>query len=96
MALRPQVKLIAGRWFTPGQREVVVSQKLARRFASFHAGDTFRREARAEPQWLPHTDYWCRRVLSCERCVASDGRWTQKPTIQKYQTLGGLRVTDRN
>jgi len=42
MALRPQVKLISGRWFTPGQREVVVSQKLARRFAGFQVGDTFR------------------------------------------------------
>jgi putative ABC transport system permease protein len=42
MALRPQVKLIAGRWFTPGKREVTVSRKLARRFARFHAGDTFR------------------------------------------------------
>jgi putative ABC transport system permease protein len=42
MALRPQVKLISGRWFTPGKREVVVSQKLARRFAHFNIGDTFR------------------------------------------------------
>lgn len=42
MALRPQVKLTAGRWFTPGKREVVVSQKLARRFAEFNIGDTFR------------------------------------------------------
>ena len=41
-ALRPQVKLVSGRWFTPGQREVAVSQKLARRFAHFHAGETFR------------------------------------------------------
>lgn len=42
MALRPQVKLIDGRWFTPGKREVVVSKKLARRFALFNIGDTFR------------------------------------------------------
>jgi len=41
-ALRPQVKLVSGRWFTPGQREVAVSQKLARRFAHFHAGEIFR------------------------------------------------------
>ena len=41
-ALRPQVQLVAGRWFTPGKREVVVSRKMARRFASFHVGDTFR------------------------------------------------------
>ncbi len=42
MALRPQVKLVSGRWFTPGKREVAVSQKLARRFASFHIGDSFK------------------------------------------------------
>jgi putative ABC transport system permease protein len=40
--LRPQVKLISGRWFMPGQREVTVSGKMARRFAGFQVGDTFR------------------------------------------------------
>jgi ABC-type lipoprotein release transport system permease subunit len=40
--LRPQVHLVAGRWFTPGQREVVVSAKLARRFAHFDLGDSFK------------------------------------------------------
>src|SRR3954447_16461413 len=29
MDLRPQVKLVAGRWFTPGKRELVVSRRLA-------------------------------------------------------------------
>jgi len=42
MSLRPQVKLVAGRWFMPGRREVAVSTKMARRFASFKVGDTFR------------------------------------------------------
>ena len=42
LALRPQVKLIGGRWFTPGKREVTVSRKMARRFASFKIGDSFR------------------------------------------------------
>ncbi len=41
-ALRPQVKLTAGRWFTAGKREVTVSRKLARRFQHFNVGDTFR------------------------------------------------------
>jgi putative ABC transport system permease protein len=36
------VTLVAGRWFTPGQREVAVSRKMAQRFAGFHLGDTFR------------------------------------------------------
>jgi len=42
MALRPQVKLVSGRWFAAGKREVTVSQKLAHRFAHFNVGDTFR------------------------------------------------------
>ena len=40
--LRPQVKLIAGRWFTPGQREIVVSRRLAKRFANFGIGQSFK------------------------------------------------------
>jgi putative ABC transport system permease protein len=42
MELRPQVKLAAGRWFEPGKREVVVSAKLAQRFANFDIGNTFK------------------------------------------------------
>lgn len=41
MELRPQVKLVAGRWFEPGKREMVVSAKLAKRFANFDIGQTF-------------------------------------------------------
>ncbi len=41
MDLRPQVKLVAGRWFTPGHRELVVSRRLAARFANFDIGGTF-------------------------------------------------------
>lgn len=40
--LRPQVKLVAGRWFNPGLREVVVSQRLAARFANMEIGQTFK------------------------------------------------------
>ena len=39
--LRPQVTLVSGRWFTPGKREVVVSRRLAARFANFELGDRF-------------------------------------------------------
>jgi putative ABC transport system permease protein len=42
LALRPQVALVAGRWFVPGKREVVVSRRLAARFANFEVGQTFR------------------------------------------------------
>ena len=52
MELRPQVKLVDGldrngrtvpsRWFEPGKREIVVSAKLARRFANFDIGDSFK------------------------------------------------------
>src|SRR5262245_11783287 len=39
--LRPQVQLVAGRWFAPGKREVVVSRRLARRFANFDIDNSF-------------------------------------------------------
>ena len=42
MELRPQVKLVQGRWFTPGKREAVVSNKMANRFASTGIGDKFK------------------------------------------------------
>lgn len=42
MELRPQVQLAAGRWFEPGKREVVVSAKLAKRFANFDLGQSFK------------------------------------------------------
>ena len=40
--LRPQVQLVAGRWFDPGHREVVASRRLAGRFANLQIGDKFR------------------------------------------------------
>jgi putative ABC transport system permease protein len=52
MDLRPQVRLVPGRdargdpaesrWFTPGKREVVVSERLARRFANLAIGQSFK------------------------------------------------------
>jgi len=42
MALRPQVKLVRGRWFVPGKREAVVSMKMAKRFADTDVGQKFR------------------------------------------------------
>src|SRR5215475_1608410 len=38
--MRPQIHIIAGRWFTPGQREVVVSSSINRRFEHANNGDT--------------------------------------------------------
>jgi putative ABC transport system permease protein len=38
--MRPGTKLVAGRWFTPGQREVVVSKSVQQRFAQTGIGDT--------------------------------------------------------
>ncbi len=38
MHLRPQVRLTQGRWFTPGKREAVVSEQVARRFAQCDLG----------------------------------------------------------
>lgn len=42
MELRPQAKLTDGRWFAPGRREVVVSQRMAARFAGFETGGTIK------------------------------------------------------
>ncbi len=41
-ALRPQVGLVEGRWFEPGMREVVVSRRMARRFAGMGIGQSFK------------------------------------------------------
>jgi putative ABC transport system permease protein len=40
--MRPEVKLAQGRWFTPGQREVVVSKSISERFANASMGDEVR------------------------------------------------------
>ena len=42
IALRPQVELVEGRWFIPGKREIVVSSRLAARFANFEVGGSFK------------------------------------------------------
>jgi putative ABC transport system permease protein len=39
MEMRPEVKLVSGRWFTPGQREIVVSNSVHKRFAQANIGD---------------------------------------------------------
>jgi ABC-type antimicrobial peptide transport system permease subunit len=38
--MRPKIKLIAGRWFNPGQHEVVVSKSINNRFSKTNIGDT--------------------------------------------------------
>ncbi len=40
--MRPQIRLVGGRWFTPGRREVTVSSDIKRRFAHANIGDTMR------------------------------------------------------
>ena len=40
--LRPQVTLSGGRWFRPGLREVVISKRLAARFANTGIGEKFK------------------------------------------------------
>jgi len=39
LELRPRVNLLEGRWFTPGQREVVLSESIHKRFAHSNVGD---------------------------------------------------------
>lgn len=40
LELRPKVKILEGRWFNQGQREVVVSESIKKRFAHANIGDT--------------------------------------------------------
>jgi putative ABC transport system permease protein len=40
LTLRPNTKLVEGRWFTPGQREVVVGKSIHNRFSGANVGDT--------------------------------------------------------
>jgi putative ABC transport system permease protein len=42
LQLRPQVTLLEGRWFEPGKREVVVSKRLAARFAGLELNGSFK------------------------------------------------------
>jgi len=40
-ALRPQVRLVRGRWYRPGARELTVSRSIATRFRDCNLGDEF-------------------------------------------------------
>lgn len=40
LKLHPKVKLLEGRWFAPGLREIVVSRSIRKRFAHSNPGDT--------------------------------------------------------
>jgi putative ABC transport system permease protein len=40
LEMRSKVKIVAGRWFTPGQREIVVSKSIHDRFSQTNIGDT--------------------------------------------------------
>lgn len=40
--MRPEIKLLEGRWFSPGQREIVVSKPIHERFAHANLGDEIR------------------------------------------------------
>jgi putative ABC transport system permease protein len=40
LTLRPNTRLVEGRWFTPGQREVVVGKSIHDRFSGANVGDT--------------------------------------------------------
>jgi len=42
MELRPQVRLVQGRWFAPGYREIVASTRVAQRFLHCNVGGTLR------------------------------------------------------
>ncbi len=47
LAMRPQIRLLEGRWFRPGLSEVVVPRKMQGRFAGLERGRTLRMGGRA-------------------------------------------------
>ena len=46
IAMRKNLKLVAGRWFTPGRREVVVGESLVKRFPDAQLGKRLRFDAK--------------------------------------------------
>ena len=40
--MRPEIRMLSGRWFEPGQREVAVGKSIATRFVSAALGDSLR------------------------------------------------------
>ena len=54
--LRPNVHISSGRWYQPGQREVVVGKLLAQQHASAHIGNKIR---------LGRGEWVCRRRREC-------------------------------
>jgi putative ABC transport system permease protein len=40
--MRPEIKVVAGRWFDPGQREIAVGKSIASRYVNASVGDTLR------------------------------------------------------
>jgi putative ABC transport system permease protein len=40
--MRPEIRIMAGRWFEPGQREVAVGKSIASRYVNASVGDTLR------------------------------------------------------
>src|SRR6266853_1748504 len=60
LTLRPSAKLVEGRWFTPGQREVVVGQSIHNRFSGANVGD----DQRLKLEGTLETDYYEKRTSS--------------------------------
>ena len=40
--MRPEIRMLSGRWFEPGQREVAVGKSIAARFVNAAMGDSLR------------------------------------------------------
>ena len=64
--MRPEVKLIAGRWFTPGQREIVISNSVHKRFGQANVGDTM---------WIGkgHGRWWAFLTREAPRMIRKSG-----------------------
>ena len=88
--LRPQVALVAGRWFAPGKREVVVSRRLAARFANFEIGDRFLTAG----QWLTVVGWMDGRASAFDSEIWMDVDQTREIFDREYYSSVLARVSD--
>lgn len=66
IAMRPNLRIVAGRWFTPGRRELVVGNAIAGRYPDAGLGKTIKF---ARGEWTIVG------VMGCNRCVHESEIW---------------------
>ncbi len=81
--LRPEVRLVAGRWYTPGKHEIAVSQLLSKLFLQTEVGNTL---STGQTQWTVVG------VFDAQETAYASEMWTDESDLrqvfdQPYATL---------